>query len=399
VRNLGAAPRAGKYPPVPVKALTWRGDTDEPLPMRFLAAAKFQSKESHMFSELPGSAQDFYNSMLSQSIAALKLNTFLDNFDAARFNYDGVDRSKEFNPAPNAFFFDWFIRNYENLYSAYLLLNNESSKRLYLHLIAFRLAGHFSVRLPVDFADKAKEFERFEATAKFTPSQLSANGMFGKLKHFDFEYKNDRYLVDCMGLEYYLVRGQYFYHKDGVGIAPAPGDFVIDGGACTGDTAAVFSNAVGSKGTVFSFDPVANHLAILEHNARQCPLGNVRIMPYGLSDKNILAEPIVLDTYAPGFSSGSHPVPLRSIDYLVSTGEIDKIDFIKLDVEGAELESLRGARESIVRFKPKLAVSLYHKPNDLFELILYIKDKFPFYSCYVNHYSIHMEETVLYCRA
>jgi FkbM family methyltransferase len=352
-----------------------------------------------MFSELPGSAQDLYNSMLSQSIAALKLNTYLDNFDAARFNFDGIDRSKEFNPAPNAFYFDWFSRNFENLYSAYSLLNNDSSKRLYLYLIAFRLAGHFSVRLPVDFANKAAELEVFEATAKFSPSRLNANGIFGKLKHFDFAYKNDRYLVDCMGLEYYLFRGQYFYHKDGVTISPSPEDCVIDGGACTGDTAAVFSNAVGPKGSVFSFDPVANHLAILEHNAGQCPHGNIRVMPYGLSDKNILAEPIVLESYAPGFSSGSHPVPLRSIDYLVNTKEIEKIDFIKLDVEGAEMESLRGARESILRFKPKLAVSLYHKPNDIFEIILYIKDKFPFYSCYVGHYSIHTEETVLYCRA
>jgi hypothetical protein len=122
-------------------------------------------------------------------------------------------------------------------------------------------------------------------------------------------------------------------------------------------------------------------------------------MPYGLSDKNVVAEPMVLNQYAPGFRSGNNPVPLRSIDFLVNTKDIAKIDFIKLDVEGAELDSIRGARDSILRFKPKLAISLYHKPNDLFEIILYIKDKFPFYSCYVDHYTIHAEETVLYCTA
>jgi hypothetical protein len=83
----------------------------------------------------------------------------------------------------------------------------------------------------------------------------------------------------------------------------------------------------------------------------------------------------------------------------VNTKEIASIDFIKLDVEGAELDSIRGARESILRFKPKLAISLYHKPNDIFELILYVKDKFPFYSLHLDHYTIHGEETVLYCRA
>ena len=65
--------------------------------------------------------------------------------------------------------------------------------------------------------------------------------------------------MDCLGLDYYLVRGQYFYANEGVRVAPSPGDVVIDGGACTGDTAAVFSNAVGAEGKVFCFDPVADH--------------------------------------------------------------------------------------------------------------------------------------------
>jgi hypothetical protein len=183
-----------------------------------------------MFSELPGSAQAFYGSMLVESIAALKLNTFLDNFDAARFNIDGADHSKDFKAAESAFFFDWFIKNYESLFAAYSLLGNDASKRLYLHLIAFRLAGHFSVRLPVGFAGKNAEFERYKAAEKFTPSRLQSGGMFGGLKHFDFEYENNRYLVDCLGLDYYLFRRQYFYSSDGVKISPESGDAVIDGG-------------------------------------------------------------------------------------------------------------------------------------------------------------------------
>jgi FkbM family methyltransferase len=352
-----------------------------------------------MFTELPDSSQSFYNSILVQSIAALKLNTFLDNFDAERFNFDGADHSKTFRADESAFFFDWFLKNYESLFAAYSLLGNEPSKRLYLYLISFRLAGHFSVRLPVAFAGKADEFAAYKALEKSTPSQLAASGPFGRLRHFDFEHGGNRYVVDCLGLEYYLFRGQYFYRQDGIAIAPAAGDTVIDGGACTGDTAAVFSNAVGPDGSVFCFDPVADHLSVLAYNAKQFAYDNVRVMPYGLSDKNVVAEPMVLNQYAPGFNSGNNQVPLRSIDFLVNTKDIAKIDFIKLDVEGAELDSIRGARASILRFKPKLAISLYHKPNDLFEIILYIKDKFPFYSLYLDHYTIHAEESVLYCRA
>jgi FkbM family methyltransferase len=351
-----------------------------------------------MFAELPGSAKAFYNSIMVESLNALKLNTFFDNFDAARFNFDGVDRSKLFNSSDHAFYFEWFIRNVENLFAAYSLLANERSKRLYLHLVAFRLAGHFCVRLPVGFANKADELAEFTAAAHSTPSQLASTGMFGGLKHFDFEYKNEHYVVDCTSLEYYLVRRQYFYDVGGINIAPASGDVVIDGGACVGDTAAVFSNAVGPEGRVFCFDPVADHIKTLGYNAEQFPVANVQIMPYGLSDKNVAADPIVLNHYSPGFSSTNQAVPLRSIDNMVHTNELPKMNFIKLDVEGAELESLRGARESIRRFKPKLAVSLYHKPNDLFEIVGFVKEHFPFYSMYIDHYTIHGEETVLYCK-
>jgi len=350
-----------------------------------------------MFEHPPESARDFHNSILIQAIAALKLNTFLDNFDAERFNTDGTDHSTQFNAGERAFFFDWFLKNSAGLFSAYSRLDDAASKTLYLHLLGFRLAGHFCVRLPVDFAGKAEELKEFRAIEAGHPSELTSSGMFGKLKHYDFEFGQQRYVVDCFGLEQYLIRRQYFYDRDGVVIEAAAGDHVIDGGACTGDTAAIFSNAVKPGGAVYCFDPVADHLGILAHNVRQFPHPNVKIMPYGLSDRNVDAEPIVLNHYAPGFSGGNSKIPLRSIDHLVETGDVRRVDFIKLDVEGAELESLRGARHSIERFRPKLAISLYHKPNDIFEIILHIKQQFPFYACHINHYTIHAEETVLYC--
>jgi len=352
-----------------------------------------------MFATLPATAKDFYESVLFHAIASLKLNRYGDNFDAERFNLDGVDRSKTFNVGMHVFYFDWFTKNVDSLFSAYSCLGNESSRRLFLYLIAFRLGGHLSVKLPVPFSARKAEYAEYKTLENATPSSLAADGMFGNLKHFDFEYKNSRYVADCLSLEHCLFRGQYFYAADGVTIAPEPGDSVIDGGACTGDTAAVFSNAVGPSGRVYAFDPVADHLQILSHNTEQFPHQNVTVMPFGLSNKNVLAEPIVLNQYQPGFNSSSQTVPLRSIDELVRSGEIPKIDFMKLDIEGAEMDTLLGAEASIEHDKPKLAISLYHKPNDLFEIVLHIKDRFPFYSCYLDHYTIHEEETVLYCKA
>lgn len=67
-----------------------------------------------------------------------------------------------------------------------------------------------------------------------------------------------------------------------------------------------------------------------------------------------------------------------------------------MDIEGWEMKAIQGSTKTIKLFKPKLAISIYHKKNDLFDIILYLKNKFPFYKFYIDHYTIHHEETVLY---
>ena len=57
-------------------------------------------------------------------------------------------------------------------------------------------------------------------------------------------------------------------------------------------------------------------------------------------------------------------VPATSIDETVSRLNLDRVDFIKMDIEGAERHALRGARRSLARFGPRLAVCTYHRPDD-----------------------------------
>ena len=350
-----------------------------------------------MFPDLPTSPIDFKTAILSESINSLKMNTFFDNYDSERFGFDGVDRSKSFITGERVYWLSWFFDNYENLFSAFNLLKNERSKRLFLNLLAFRIAGHHSVRITTCFDENSPSFENYQSIEKFTTSELPAVGVFGKLRHYDFTYNNKRYVADCLGFKYYLFRGQYFLNDDEVSIEPREGDFVIDAGACLGDTAIVFGKAVGASGKVFAFDPVQNHLEVLEHNINQNPDCNIQAMPFGLSDTDIDCPTIKLQTYSPGFSSRNQNVPLRCLDSLVIGGNIPKINFVKMDIEGAELSAIKGAASSIRKFKPKLAISLYHKPTDIFEIPLYISKEFPFYEMFIEHYTIHAEETVLYC--
>jgi FkbM family methyltransferase len=352
-----------------------------------------------LFNKLPQNVSEFYTVLLTESINSLKLNTYLDNFDKSRFNSDGEDHSLKFNVQDRAYYFNWLFNFHPHLFDAYQVLEDDHSKVLYLYLICFRLAGHHSVRIPLDWVHKESAYLDFIKT-QGVPKESSLNipGMLGNLKHYNFEFDGNRYILDCTsGLEYYLFRRQYFYSKNGISIAPKSGDYVIDAGACMGDTALVFSNAVGSAGKVFAFDPVFEHLEIMKHNILNFQYNNVFAIPYGVSNIEVNCEPLVINSYNPGFRANTQNVPLCSIDAFVIKNDVPKVDFIKMDIEGSELDAITGAKESIQKFKPQLAISLYHKPNDIFELIKLIKTNFPFYKIYIDHYTIHQEETVMYC--
>ena len=351
-----------------------------------------------MFDHLPASASDFYQLVLGTTLRAIKETHLTDNFDHERFGPDGVDRSRDFRPQDRVFYFDWFFRTHSALFDAYQRLADDHSRMLLLHLIAYRLGGHQSVRIPLSFGrDRPNDRSAYFDAETSQPSQLSIAGMFGALKHFDFFFEGIRYKADCIGLEYCLYRKQYFFSRDGIRIAPQLGDHVIDGGACLGDSAVVFANAAGSEGKVYAFDPVQEHIDVIDHNARQNSGLQIQSMPFGLSDVDVFEEPISLKTYAPGFRCDGQSVPLASIDSLVASGAIAQVNFIKFDIEGSELNALRGATSTIRKFRPKLAISVYHKPDDLFEIPIYLSNTFPFYRMYLDHYSIHSEETVCYC--
>jgi len=85
-----------------------------------------------------------------------------------------------------------------------------------------------------------------------------------------------------------------------------------------------------------------------------------------------------------------------SIDDLVAKYHLVSVDFIKMDIEGAEMSALKGAEETIKRFKPKLAISVYHKPDDMIVIPEYIRSLNAGYKFYLDYYTIVGHEIVLY---
>jgi FkbM family methyltransferase len=94
-----------------------------------------------------------------------------------------------------------------------------------------------------------------------------------------------------------------------------------------------------------------------------------------------------------GYAGGSHLSPDGNIivecvalDDLYNKGEI-KASIIKMDIEGGEKDALLGAKHIIGQCKPVLAISIYHFPNDLWEIPLMISDEFPFYDLFIRAYT------------
>ncbi len=86
-----------------------------------------------------------------------------------------------------------------------------------------------------------------------------------------------------------------------------------------------------------------------------------------------------------------------SCDDFVESNKIEKVDFIKTDIEGAEPFALKGAKRTIKKFKPKLAISIYHSMNDFVNVVKQISDLNAGYRFYLGHATIYTSETVLFC--
>jgi hypothetical protein len=67
-----------------------------------------------------------------------------------------------------------------------------------------------------------------------------------------------------------------------------------------------------------------------------------------------------------------------------------------MDIEGSEMNALRGAENIIIQHRPKLAICVYHKPADLWEIPLYLKELVSDYKLHLRHHSDFLNETVCY---
>lgn len=85
-----------------------------------------------------------------------------------------------------------------------------------------------------------------------------------------------------------------------------------------------------------------------------------------------------------------------TLDRLVERERLEKVDYIKLDIEGAERRALLGMEHTIRYFRPKLAICVYHLFDDIIAIPRLVKELCPDYVLYLDHKSDTLSETVLF---
>lgn len=196
--------------------------------------------------------------------------------------------------------------------------------------------------------------------------------------------------------EFFKVNYEQYFHCI---VSAIDGDIIIDGGAFIGDTIQALNKNINLKDLeIHSFEPDEKNFLLLQNEAEN---SKHRCFPMklGLYDKNATLR-FLSTNQTVGYgckieNAGDVVINTTSIDNYCRENNIMP-SFIKLDVEGVEKEVLVGAKEIIKKNKPKLAISLYHKYKDLWELPYLINQICSEYEFYLGHHRDNWFETILY---
>jgi len=189
-----------------------------------------------------------------------------------------------------------------------------------------------------------------------------------------------------------------YFHPE---VKPEQNENIIDGGAWHGDSSLEFSKKLSGNCKSYAFEPdLENFIELTKTVQNENIVDSVHIVNKGLYDKKqtlFFKKEATNDMqFQIQTEPSEHQVEVTSIDQFVLENEITSIDFIKMDIEGSEVMALKGAKQTIEKYRPKLAICIYHEFDDLWKIPLLVKQLNPNYTLYVGHHSQNLLDTVLY---
>ena len=359
----------------------------DPAPLNFLLFGKVNTDKKS-----GGMADALYN---SKAVTARFIN---------KSNYNAVLRNM-FNTM------DQLNLDFAGLNFTYQKLKDQQSRDLLVDIFAYKLLGPGKILLPTNTPaylkgiEKCKEMEKKNLDKVFPFKQPHANEHTYDLHYFDLNELgfNIKLFQPWLGTLTDFILEQYTYKSPNKTITVEDGDVCIDAGGCWGDSALYFALKAGKKGKVYSFEFIDSNMAILNHNVSLNPhlKDSIELVPNPLFDEDNIKMYYIDDGPASRIDfeplgGGNSVVKTKTIDTLVKEKNLSKVDFIKMDIEGVELRALKGAVETIKQFKPKLAIAVYHKNIDFYEIPQFIDSLNLGYKFYLGHYTVFAYETIIY---
>lgn len=168
----------------------------------------------------------------------------------------------------------------------------------------------------------------------------------------------------------------------------------IDCGCFDGFSTEQFVNWCGGNyEKIWAFEPDRKNYYLAKEKLECCCGGRYELINSGVWNENTVLPFREAGDVSSNFqSNGNSVVNVKKIDDVVQ----GKATFIKMDIEGAEYEALQGCINIVQRYKPRLAISVYHKKDDIFRIPELILEMDSSYQLFLRHYSITEHDTILY---
>lgn len=195
---------------------------------------------------------------------------------------------------------------------------------------------------------------------------------------------------DSSYMNNYKVRIKDQYMEDFLKLS---NEVFVDIGGFDGDTTDEFCNRYPDYKKVIFFEPSSKNMSLAKE--RLLDFDNITFKPFGLSNNN---ETLSFDPYA---GSASTILPPEESENTIKVVKLDdeikeEVSFIKMDIEGWEMKALAGAKNSILKDKPKLAIAVYHQASDFRNVFNFILGIHPDYKVYLRHYTQGWSETIMF---
>jgi len=252
----------------------------------------------------------------------------------------------------------------------------------------------------VDSNPKSNEFEglpvvsyadflsQYHGEYIFISSRIHYRAMYQQL--IDSNISEDK-IINVGKMLDDLAKCQYF---DLEYLQPAEQkEIFVDTGSFDGMTSVFFGQWSKPDMLVYAFEPDALNAEKCHENLEKNNIPHEVILRGAWSEDTTLKFQAVANGTSSVNEFGEESIKVTTLDKVLGN---EPVTFIKMDIEGSELQALIGAKDTITKNKPKLAISIYHKDEDVWELPEIILKYNPNYRLYLRHYSLTDYETVLY---